>query len=69
MDEAITQQAYDITLYQCTTYMCQELETKYRFQAMDNYGDVIDLIKLVKLICYNFKSHKYAPQAQHEAVC
>ena len=68
VDGELIQQVYAIILGHCIKQIRQELENESTFQAIDNDRDVIEILKISNPLCYNFKSHKYAPQAKHKAV-
>ena len=55
--------AYTLIWGQCTDLMRQRVEATSDFDAMEESGDAIVLLKTIKGITYNFRSQNYLPQA------
>ena len=64
----IMKQAYDIAYRQCIEAICNKLDSYSGFTIIAKDGDVIDMLKMIKQIYYNFQSYKYSPQAIRDAV-
>ena len=58
---------YSIIWGQCTEAMKAKLESMTEFQGASLYNNGVELLKIVKTVCFNFASQKYLPQAIHEA--
>ena len=53
-------QFYNIIHVQCTYAMIQELQIYSPYEAVPDASDAIEIIKLIKLVCYTYqvKTHK-----------
>ena len=61
------QQAYSLVLGQCTQLMLNKLKCKENWDLIDSNQNVIDLLKEIKSITYNFEEQKYLPLSIHNA--
>ena len=58
---------YEIVHSQCTDAMIQELQTYSFYEAVFDASDSVKLIKLIKLICYNYQVKTHKPLALTKA--
>jgi len=68
MDSRNLKQAFNITLGQCSELLRQNLEAEVTYDSIESDADVIELLKLIQAQIYNYQSHKYPPEAVHEAI-
>jgi hypothetical protein len=62
------QKAYNLVLGQCSEIMRTKVESVPEYADLHGRMDVIELLKTIQKICYNFETQKYMPHAVHEAV-
>jgi len=62
------QRAYNLVIGQCTEIMRTKVESVPDYAAFHGRMDVIELLRAIQRICYNFETQKYMPHAVHEAV-
>ena len=67
MENPNLERAYNIAVGQCTEPLRQKLEAEMTYEAIKQESDTFKLIKLIRKLMYNYQSHKYGPQATHEA--
>ena len=52
---------YDIIHAQCTDAMVQELQKYSSYEAVFDASDYVELLKVIKLICYTYQVEKHKP--------
>ena len=62
-------QAYSVKIWQCMNVMRKDPKANSRYKQITKDQDVIELLKVICTIMYNYNYHKYQPEAIHEAVC
>jgi hypothetical protein len=60
------QKVFSLVWQQCTESMHAKIKANKDYQAIEQTLDGIDLLRIIKLICFNIEDEKYAPQKVHE---
>ena len=58
---------YSVIWGQCTEAMKAKVESMSDYQGASLYNNGVELLKIIRSVCFNFASQKYLPQAVHEA--
>ena len=57
---------FSLVWQQCTESMHAKIKSHRDYQVIEENLDGIDLLRVIKLICFNIEDEKYAPQKVHE---
>jgi hypothetical protein len=60
------QKIYSLVWQQCTEAMHAKVKAHREFKTIELALDGIELLRIIKLICFNIEDEKYAPQKVHE---
>jgi hypothetical protein len=60
------QKVFSLVWQQCTESMNAKIKAHRDCQAIEEELNVIELLRVIKLICFNIEDEKYAPQKVHE---
>jgi hypothetical protein len=60
------QKVFSLVWQQCTESMHAKIKSNRDYQTIERTLDGIDLLRVIKLICFNIEDEKYAPQKVHE---
>jgi hypothetical protein len=60
------QKIFSLVWQQCTESMHAKIKAHRDYPTIEQALDGIELLKIIKLICFNIEDEKYAPQKAHE---
>jgi hypothetical protein len=60
------QKSFSLVWQQCTESMHAKIKAHREYPAIERALNGIDLLRIIKLICFNIEDEKYAPQKVHE---
>jgi hypothetical protein len=60
------QKFFSLVWHQCTESMHAKIKAHREYQVIEEALNGIELLRVIKLICFNIKDEKYAPQKVHE---
>ena len=60
------QKIFSLVWQQCTEALHAKVKAHRGYQAMEQNLDGIELLRMIKLICFNIEDEKYSPQKVHE---
>jgi hypothetical protein len=60
------QKVFSLVWQQCTESMHAKIKAHRDYKAIEQALDGIDLLRMIKLICFNIEDEKYVPQKVHE---
>jgi hypothetical protein len=60
------QKVFSIVCQQCTKSMHAKIKAHRDYQVIDEELNGIELLRVIKLICFNIEDEKYAPHKVHE---
>ena len=60
------QKVFSLVWQQCTESMHAKIKAHRDYQTIEQALNGIDLLRVIKLICFNIEDEKYAPQKVHE---
>ena len=60
------QKIFSLVWQQCTEALHAKIKAHRGYQAMEQDLDGIELLRVIKLICFNIEDEKYSPQKVHE---
>ncbi len=60
------QKIFSLVWQQCTKSMHAKIKAHRDYQTVEQALDGIDLLRIIKLICFNIEDEKYIPQKVHE---
>jgi hypothetical protein len=60
------QKVFSLGWQHCTESMHAKIKAHSGFEAIEQALDGIELLRIIKLICFNIEDEKYAPQKVHE---
>ena len=62
----LVQKLYSLVLGQCTDALVARIEAHSKYTAASVVRDGIELLAIIKSICFNFQDQKYVPQSIYE---
>jgi hypothetical protein len=60
------QKFFSLVWQQCTESMHAKIKAHHDYQVIEEALNGIELLRVIKLICFNIEDEKYAPQKVHE---
>jgi hypothetical protein len=60
------QKVFSLAWQQCTESMHAKIKAHREYQAIEQALNGIDLLRVIKLICFNIEDERYVPQKVHE---
>jgi hypothetical protein len=61
------QKVFSLVWQQCTESMHAKIKAHREYQSIETKLDGIDLLRVIKLICFDIEDEKYIPQKVHES--
>jgi hypothetical protein len=60
------QKDFSLVWQQCTESIHGKIKAHRNYQTIEQALNVIELLRVIKLVCFNIEDEKYAPQKVHE---